>query len=70
MNYQFETERISQHIVKYGVHIQPPALLKQEKTKLQDYSNWLIEQSPEVFETLLLGPNQLRIQKSFPLLEF
>ena len=65
MNYQFEAERISQHIVKYGVHVQPAILLNQEKTKLQDYCNWMIENLPQVFETLLLGPNQLRVQKSF-----
>ncbi|MBL7154474.1 MAG: hypothetical protein ISS79_12235 [Phycisphaerae bacterium] len=67
MNYEFATELISQHVVKYGVHVQPPIMLKDEKTKLQDYCNWLIEQAPEAFETLLSGPNQLRVQKSFVL---
>ena len=65
MNYQFDKEHISQHVVKYGVDIRPIITLKQEKTKLQDYCNWLIEQFPEVFETLLVGPKQLRVQKSF-----
>jgi len=65
MNYLFDPERISQHIVKYGVQIQPPILPRDDKTKLQDYCNWLIEQVPEAFETLLSGPNQLRVQKNF-----
>ena len=65
MNYQFDIEQISQHVVKYGVQIQPGIGLADEKTKLQDYCNWLIEQAPEAFETLLSGPNQLRVQKSF-----
>jgi len=65
MNYQFEKENISQHIVKYGAHIQPAVTLKDDKTKLQDYCNWLIEQFPEAFETLLSGPAQLHVQKSF-----
>ncbi|MCK4292377.1 MAG: hypothetical protein KAY65_04215 [Planctomycetes bacterium] len=65
MNYEFSTDNISQHVVKYGMHIQPMIVLKDEKTKLQDYCNWLIEQFPEVFETLLSGPNQLRVQKNF-----
>lgn len=65
MNYQFDKELVSQHIIKYGVHIQPATTLKDDKTKLQDYCNWLIEQFPEAFETLLLGPAQLRMQKSF-----
>ncbi len=56
MNYQFEKENISQHIVKYGAHIQPAITLKEDKTKLQDYYNGLIEQFQEAFETLLSGP--------------
>lgn len=67
MNYQFEKENISQHIVKYGAHVQPAITLKYDKTKLQDYCNWLIEQFPGAFETLLLGPAQLQVQKSFAL---
>jgi hypothetical protein len=65
MNYQFDTEHISQHIVKFGVHIQPTISPKDDKTKLQDYCNWLIGQFPEVFETLVVGPNQLQVQKVF-----
>jgi len=67
MNYQFDKENISQHIVKFGVHIQPAISPKDDKTKLQDYCNWLIGQFPEVFETLVVGPNQLQIQKVFAL---
>jgi hypothetical protein len=67
MNYEFDAELISQHVVKYGVHLQPGIGLADEKTKLQDYCNWLIEQIPEAFETLLSGPNQLRVQKNFAL---
>ena len=65
MNYLFDKEHISQHVVKYGVDIRPTIVLKQDKTKLQEYCNQLIEQFPEVFETLLVGPKQLRVQKSF-----
>ena len=65
MNYQFDKENISQHIVKFGVHIQPAISPKDDKTKLQDYCNWLIGQFPEVFETLVAGPNQLQVQKVF-----
>ena len=65
MNYLFDKEHISQHVVKYGVDIRPAIVLKQDKTKLQEYCNQLIEQFPQVFETLLVGPKQLRVQKSF-----
>jgi hypothetical protein len=65
MNYLFDTEHISQHLVKFGVNIQPAFSPKDDKTKLQDYCNWLIEQFPQVFETLMAGPNLLQIQKVF-----
>jgi len=67
MNYQFEAEHISQHVVKYGVDVRPGILPDQEKTKLQDYGNWLIEQFPQAFETLLSGPRQLQVQRTFVL---
>jgi hypothetical protein len=65
MNYQFDKEHISQHVVKYGVDVRPPIVLKQDKTKLQDYCNALIEQFPQVFETLVAGPKQWRMQNTF-----
>ncbi len=65
MNYQFDKEHISQHVVKYGVDIRPAIVITQDKTKLQDYCNALIEQFPQVFETLVAGPRQLRVQKNF-----
>lgn len=69
MNYQFDIQYISQHVVKYGVDVRPVIVLEQEKTKLQDYCNWLIEQFPTVFETIVMGPKQLRVQKAFLLAE-
>ena len=65
MNYQFDEEHISQHVVKYGVDVRPAIVLEQDKTKLQDYCNALIEQFPQVFETLVAGPKQLRMQNTF-----
>jgi hypothetical protein len=65
MNYQFSTEKISQHVVKYGVDIRPAISPEQDRTKLQDYGNWLVNQFPEVFETLLSGPRELRVQRTF-----
>jgi hypothetical protein len=65
MNYQFDKEKVSQHIVKYGVDTRPPVLPEQDRAKLQDYGNWLVEQFPEVFETLLVGPRELRVQRTF-----
>jgi hypothetical protein len=65
MNYQFDKEKISQHVVKYGVDMRPAVAPEQDRTKLQDYGNWLVQQFPEVFETLLVGPRELRVQRTF-----
>src|SRR3972149_6920051 len=65
MNYQFDKENISQHVVKYGVDVRPAIDIKDDKTKLQDYCNWLIEQFPQAFETIIAGPRELRVQKTF-----
>lgn len=65
MNYQFSFENVSQHVVKYGVDIRPAISPEQDRTKLQDYGNWLVEQFPDVFETLLSGPRELRVQRTF-----
>jgi hypothetical protein len=65
MNYQFDKDKISQHIVKYGVDTRPPLTPEQDRTKLQDYGNWLVAQFPEVFETLLVSPRELRVQRTF-----
>ncbi len=65
MNYLFDKEKMSQHVVKYGVDTRPPILPEQERTKLQDYGNWLVEEFPEVFETLLVGPRDVRVQRTF-----
>lgn len=65
MNYQFDREKISQHVVKYGVDMRPPISPEQDRTTLQDYGNWLVEQFPDVFETLLSGPRELRVQRTF-----
>lgn len=65
MNYQFDTDNVSQHVVKYGVDTRPALTPEQDRTKLQDYGNWLVEQFPEVFETLLVGPRELRVQRTF-----
>jgi hypothetical protein len=65
MNYQFDLDKISQHIVKYGVDMRPAVQPEQDRAKLQDYGNWLVQQFPEVFETLLVGPRELRVQRTF-----
>jgi hypothetical protein len=67
MNYEFNIEQISQHVVKYGVDVRPAISIKDDKTKLQDYCNRLIEQFPQAFETIVSGPRELRVQKTFVL---
>jgi hypothetical protein len=67
MNYEFNIEQITQHVVKYGVDVRPTISISDDKAKLQDYCNRLIEQFPQAFETIVFGPSQLRVQKTFVL---
>jgi hypothetical protein len=55
---------ISQRIVKYGVDVRP-VLVRDDREKLQIYSNWLIDEYPQAFETLLSGPERTIVQKVF-----
>jgi len=64
-NYFFDQKDIVQHTVKYGVDVRPTILVDQEKTELQEYCNWLTREFPQLFETLLIGPNEFRVQKKF-----
>lgn len=65
VNFIFEKTKIAQHILSYGVDVRPALALKADKTKLTDYCNWLTDEFPEVFETLLIGPQKLVIHKAF-----
>jgi hypothetical protein len=67
MNYQFSLENISQHVVKFGVDIRPAISAADDKAKLQDYCNRLIELFPQAFETIVSGPKRLQVQKTFAL---
>lgn len=63
--FTFDKEKISQHIVKYGVDIRPTVEIKADKAKLTPYCERLTEQFPHIFETVLSGPDRLQIQKAF-----
>jgi len=67
MEYTYAKENISQHVVRYGLDLRPTLAPAQHRGALQDYCNWLIETFGGLFETLLSGPSQLSVQKSFPL---
>jgi hypothetical protein len=60
----FNKNDISQHVVKYGVDVRP-SLVAEDRQKLQEYCNYLIEKHPQAFETLLSGREKTLIQKVF-----
>jgi len=64
-NFEFAKDRISQHIVKYGVDVRPALGPKSDQEKLMAYCQWLTNEFPEVFETFMHGPNKVVIQKKF-----
>ena len=67
MSYEFDAQRISQHIMKFCVDVRPGFNLNQDRADLQAFANWLIETHPALFETLLCGPQQCQVKKSFAL---
>ena len=67
MSYEFDAQRISQHIMKFCVDVRPGFNLSQDRADLQTFANWLIETHPSLFETLLFGPKQCQVKKSFVL---
>ncbi len=64
-DFVYSAQAISQHMVKVLVEIRPPLNPATDRSKLQDYANWLIETHPEAFETLVASPQQIRVNKGF-----
>jgi len=66
-DFQFQTEQTSQHIVKLGVDLTPAVVLDQNRAGMQSFANALIREFPDVFATLVSGPQQFRVNKTFAL---
>ena len=66
-HYQFTAEQISQQVVKLAVDLAPVVDLNENRAALQSFANALISHFPDVFETLVSGPQQLRVNKTFHL---
>lgn len=67
MTYDFDVSKISQHVIKYCMDVRPGVHLEQDRVELQNFANWLIDRYPGLFETLLSGPNQCQVNKTFVL---
>ena len=67
MVYRFEVEKISQHVVKYSVDIRPPILPESGLAEIRSYGDWLVERFPGLYETVVSGHRQLRIQRTLGL---
>lgn len=65
VNFSFNKDQIGQHIVKFGIDIRPALTVHSDKHRLTPYCEWLIEEFPDVFETILSGRNRLQVQKTF-----
>jgi hypothetical protein len=66
-DFQFQHEQMSQHIMKLAVELAPGVVLDQNRPALQSFANALIREFPEVFETLVSGPQDFRVNKTFAL---
>lgn len=65
MQYLYSKADITQHVVKFGVNLTPAFSPVDDKVKLQDYANWLVEKHSHSFETLTASPGQLVVKKKF-----
>ncbi|MFC1765213.1 hypothetical protein ACFL6U_24465 [Planctomycetota bacterium] len=64
-NYQFSADQISQHVVKFSADLHPAVNMEETRPAMQSFANGLIDQFPEYFETLVSGPRQFRVNKTF-----
>ena len=64
-DYQFDTDQVTQHIVKYSAGVRPVLDMHADRSILQDYGNWLITEFGQWFETLIYSPQGLQINKQF-----
>lgn len=66
-DFQFQSEHMSQHVMKLAVDLVPAVVLDQNRAGMQSFANALIRHFPELFETLVSGPHQFRVNKNFAL---
>ncbi len=66
-DFQFQTEHLSQHVMKLAVDLVPAVVLDQNRAGMQSYANALIRHFPDLFETLVSGPQEFRVNKNFTL---
>ena len=63
--YIFNDNDISQHMVKYGADVRPVITPKQDRVRMQNYCNWLVENLPEHFETIISGADRMEVRKVY-----
>lgn len=67
MDYIFDPKDISHHFVRYCLDMRPPVAASHDRRILQDFANWLIDNFPNAFESLIVKPGQMQVRKSFDL---
>lgn len=65
MVYEFDVEKVAQHVIKYGVDLRPLMAPGQDVPQMREYGDWLVRQFPQHFESVVSGRGQLRVQRSF-----
>ncbi|MHC4258830.1 MAG: hypothetical protein ACYSTF_00230 [Planctomycetota bacterium] len=64
-DFEFKPVHIEDHVEKIGLDVRPIIECKLEKTKLFDFANKLVEQRPDIFESLVQSPNEFNMRKRF-----
>jgi hypothetical protein len=58
---------LDHHVETIGIDVRPPIEIRTERLKIQDFYNRVSEDFPKLFESLVQGPQEFRIQKTIPI---
>ncbi len=64
--FEFSLMALDEHVENIGVDVRPPIDIRADRLKIQDYYNQVSDALPHLFESLVQGPAEFRIQKTLP----
>jgi len=63
--FQFTKSKVDDHTVRVGVDVRPVIEPKLDRVKLHEVGNKLVEEYPNLYESLVQSPTEFRITKKF-----
>lgn len=65
--FEFTFMSLDHHVETIGVDVRPPIDIRGERVEIQEFYNRVSEDFPKLFESLVQGPQEFRIQKGIPI---